>query len=114
MRALALHHHDTLRPRLQRRHRIAAEEGIAGQALAAHDTLQQERPFRSRGQREEGGDGRAHVAGNGAVDGHGQARGGEPLVLVVAEGVHGLLRCRRTSITRETATPRWCSATRRW
>ena len=62
VRLFAFRHHDTLRPRLERRHGIAPEERVAGQPLAAHDALQQEGPLRSRGEGEEGGDGGAQVA----------------------------------------------------
>ena len=73
---------------LERRQRIAAEERVARQPLAADDALEQERSLGACAERQEGGDGRQQVGGDLTVDGNQAAAGGEPLVLLEGQRVH--------------------------
>ena len=99
--------------RLHGLRRVAADEGVARDAIAAHHALEQERSRRAGGEREEGGDGRAEVAGNLAVHGHEAPASGEPLVILEGEGLHrgARRRARRTSSARANGTRRWAMAT---
>ena len=104
---------------LEPRDGIAPEEGVAGEPLAAEDALQQERALGARGQREEGRDRRPQVAGQLAEDRHRPPALRQPLVLLVAEGVHrsrshfALRLWRSSSITRVSGSRRSCRATTR-
>ena len=88
-------------------HRVAADERVAGLTLASHDALEQKCPLGASREGEEGRHRCAKVSRHLTVDRNWPATFGEPLVLLVALGLHHppiLLRL-STSATRENGTP---------
>ncbi len=87
-RARGVVHDDPAVPHLEPRDGVAAEERVPGEPLAAEDALEQEGPLGARGERQEGRHRRPQVARQLAKDRHRPPALGQPLVLVVAQGLH--------------------------
>ena len=88
---------DTVAAHLDGRHRIAAEERITGEALAAHDALEKEGALGARGEGEERGHRRLQVSRDLAEHRHEAAFHREPLVVVEGQRPHAFLRRSSTS-----------------
>src|SRR5262249_25426116 len=96
-------------------HRVAPQERVAGQPLAAHEALEQEGPLAAPLERQRRRHRRQQLARHLADHRHQPALGREPLVLLEGQRFpRPLPPPRSTSSTRATGTCRWCSATSRW